>query len=91
MAIANISQAQLIAWHETHFLVGFWQSEIGQPLLVEAKIPADFDVSLSLRFFELPIVIGLHFDQGTKNVLVLVSVLVSVQIVIDYVLAIGNG
>lgn len=77
VALANIAQAQLVARHQAHLLVGLGQAEIGQPFLVEAKVPAHLNVALGLRLLQAAVVVGLHLDERCEYVLILVGVLVA--------------
>ncbi|RNA40826.1 hypothetical protein BpHYR1_006775 [Brachionus plicatilis] len=64
-------EPELVAGHQPHFVVGLGQAEVGEPLFVQAQVPADLDVALGLRLFEASVVVGLHFDERRKYVLVL--------------------
>ena len=42
-------------------------------------VPADFDVSLRLTFFELPVIVGFKLDQRLEDLSVLFGVAVTKQ------------
>lgn len=58
--------------------VGLGKVEVGNALLIETHVPADQDVVLGLRLLQLLVIVRLQLDQGAKDVLVLVRILVSV-------------
>ena len=51
--------------------------DVGHVFLVEPGLPANVDVFLGLRLLDFPIVVCLHLDQRTEDVLVVVTVHVS--------------
>ena len=53
-----------------------WKTEVGYSLLAETHLPPDRDVVLRLTLLHLLIVVSLLLDQGTKDVLVLVCILI---------------
>jgi hypothetical protein len=57
--------------------IGLGQSEVSNCFLVEADVPAHLDVVLRLRLLQPLVVVGLQFNERPKNILVLVSVLVT--------------
>ena len=46
-----------------------YQMKIRDELFVESCVPPDADVVLRLSLFHLLVVIGLHLDQRSENVL----------------------
>ena len=77
VSLPQVSDPQLVTMHEAHVSVRLGHAEVGDGLLVEALVPAHLDVVLRLRLLQLLVVVGLQLHQGTEDVLVLVSVLVS--------------
>ena len=50
--------------------------EEGQSLLVETHLPADVNVTLHLTLFQLLVIVCFKLHQRTKDVLVLVGILI---------------
>lgn len=58
-------------------IIGFWEVEESNPFFIESNIPTHHNVVLGLGFLQLLVIICLQFHQGSKNVLVLVSIVIS--------------
>ena len=54
-----------------------WKVEPSYTLLIQTHIPANDQTIRRLRFLELFIVIGFNLDQGTKDILVVISIFIS--------------
>lgn len=52
--------------------------EPGDALLVESHVPANDERLLGLRLLETLVVVGFDLDEGSKDVLVLVRILVAI-------------
>lgn len=76
LAIYFISELKLISWNESHVIL-IWENEVCHLFLIDAPVPSDLDVGLSLRFFELFVVICLEPDQRLKNFFVLLWVFIT--------------
>ena len=50
--------------------------KVGDALLVESEVPTHNNVVLSLRLFQLFVIVCLEFHQRTKDILVLISIIV---------------
>ena len=79
LEIPQVSDSQLISWHQPHAPVVLGHVQVGRNLLVEADVPSDLDIVLCLGLLELLVIVRLQLDQGTEDVLILVTVLVSQQ------------
>ncbi|XP_033232122.1 regulator of nonsense transcripts 1 [Belonocnema kinseyi] len=77
--LAEIAQSQLVAVHQLHVAVGLGQHKVGDRLLVEANVPAHLNVLLCLRLLQSLVVVRLELDQRSKDILILVAVLVAQQ------------
>lgn len=74
---AGISQPELVADGESDLAaLELGEVEPGDPLLVQAEVPADGDVGLCLALFETLVVVSLDLDEGAEDVLILVCILV---------------
>lgn len=73
---SNILNHSKKNWLNQHTSVLAWEAEIGNPLLAEAHLPPHSDVVLRLAFLHLLVIVSLLLDQGTKDVLVLVGILI---------------
>ena len=56
-----------------------WEVEVGHPLLVQANVPPHHNVFLGLRLLHPLVIVCLQLNQGTKDVLVLVSILIAAE------------
>ena len=61
---------------QSHTSLPAWKTEIGNSLLAEAHLPPDSDVFQRLTLLHLLVVVSLLLDQWTKDVLVLVRILI---------------
>lgn len=52
------------------------EKEVGDPLLVQSHVPADHNILLGLGLLHLLVIISLQLDEGPKDVLVLVGILI---------------
>ena len=68
---------ELITWDESDIVTLIWEHEISNALVRQTTFPADTDVPLSLRLFELSIVIGFEFDERLEDLFVLLGVSVA--------------
>lgn len=70
-------QSQFISDGQPHFpTLELWHGKVGDPLLVQADVPSNRNVRLGLGLFEPFIVICLDFDERSKDILILIRVLV---------------
>lgn len=53
--------------------------EIGEPFAFEAHVPSEVDLTLSLAFLELLVILRLQVDEGTEDLIVMLSVSVLQQ------------
>ena len=60
-------------------VIGLGHVEVGDALLVQAEVPAHRHVVLGLRLLQLLVIVCLQLDQGAKDVLVLVGIIVPVH------------
>eukprot|EP01136_Pigoraptor_vietnamica_P001187 Opistho-1_new@27494 len=74
--LAVVAQAQLIARHELVLAVLTGKVEVRDALLVEAHVPAHYNARLRLRLLHRLVVVRLELHKRTKDVLVLVGVLI---------------
>lgn len=65
--------------HQFHVTISFSECEVCNSLLVEAHIPAHLNAFLSLGLLEPLVIVGFKLHQWTKNVLVLITILISVK------------
>ena len=76
--LATVPEPQLITDSEADFAtLELREAEPRYALLVETDVPADSDVGLGLTFLEAFVIVGLDLDKGTKDILVLVRILVA--------------
>lgn len=77
MHLAIVPQSQFVSHRQPNFSrFEFRKIEPRDPLLIESNVPSDGERFLSLRFLESFVVVGFDLDEGPKNVLVLIGVLV---------------
>jgi hypothetical protein len=75
MSIFLKLQLEFISRNQPHIIL-FREQKDSQPFLIRAPVPLDLDVILSLLLLKLLIIVGFQLDQGLKDVLVLLRVLV---------------
>ena len=76
LAIHLISELELISWHKSNVIL-IWEYEVCHLFLIDAPVPPDLNIGLSLRFFELFVVICFKPDQRFKNFFVLFWVFIT--------------
>lgn len=76
LPIMVIFKFKLVTGHKS-YIVFIRKHEISSLFIVYIPIPSYLDIGLSLRFFELLIIIGLKLDEGLKNLFILFRILVS--------------
>jgi hypothetical protein len=78
MQLARVSQPQLITDGQANLTaLEFGHDKPSNALLIQAYIPAHSDIRLGLAFFQTLVVVGFDLDEGSKNVLILVCILVA--------------
>ena len=73
------TQREFVAGYQPKFRFWFGETELGHILFVEALVPLDSNGILCLRLLHGFVVVRLELHQGTKNVLVLVSIFIPQQ------------
>lgn len=71
-------QLQLISRNKPH-IIFFRENESSDSLLVQAELPFNFDVILSLLLLKLFVIISFQLDERLKNLFVLLRILISQQ------------
>jgi hypothetical protein len=77
--LSVVPQPELVSHREPHLSrLELWQVEPGDALLVQSHVPANDERLLGLRLLQTLVVVSFDLDEGSKDILVLVRILVAI-------------